>query len=29
MENQPCWHAQWPAPDYEEQAMKELEDCEE
>ena len=26
MENQPCWHAQWPAPDYERQAFEELED---
>ena len=28
MENQPCWHAQWPAPEYENQALEELKDVE-
>ena len=28
MENQPCWHAQWPPPDREKQALQELEDPE-
>ena len=28
MENQPCWHAQWPSPEYENQALEELKDVE-